>query len=64
MWGNSWGKSWGFSWGDYVIVTPSGFKAWDGSSWVLKPLKVWTGSAWEAKQVKRWNGSAWINYPN
>lgn len=38
----------------------NGFKVWNGSSWVVKPVKVWNGSSWAAKPLKRWNGSAWV----
>lgn len=45
------------------IVAPAGpasFKYWNGSSWVLKPLKRWNGTAWVQYTLKRWNGTAWI----
>jgi hypothetical protein len=40
---------------------PTGkIKAWNGSSFLAKPVKYWNGSAWVTKPLKRWNGSAWV----
>lgn len=48
---------------DYFTVsqTQSYIKYWNGSAWVLKPLKKWNGSAWVPALLKRWNGSSWVN---
>ena len=37
----------------------SQIKVWNGSAWVLKPLKRWNGTAWVDTLLKRWNGSSW-----
>ena len=50
---------------DYFTVsqtqTQSYIKYWNGSAWVLKPLKKWNGSAWVPALLKRWNGASWVN---
>jgi hypothetical protein len=43
------------------VPTGSSIKVWNGSSWVLKPLKRWDGSAWVDAKLKRWNGSSWVS---
>lgn len=35
-------------------------KVWNGSAWVLKPVKWYNGTTWVTKPLKRWNGSAWV----
>jgi hypothetical protein len=55
----------------YVIVppgapaaTPPQMKYWNGTAWVLKPLKRWDGAAWvNDKVLKYWNGTAWVVAP-
>lgn len=43
------------------VAASSGFaKAWNGSSWVSKPVKYWNGSSWVTKPMKRWNDSSWV----
>jgi hypothetical protein len=45
---------------DDVCVTPTSFiKAYDGSSFGLKPLRSYDGSAFVNGILKRWSGSAW-----
>ena len=45
-------------------VTRTGYiKVWDGTSWVLKPMKYWDGSNWVIKPVKFYNGSTWVLAP-
>jgi hypothetical protein len=34
-------------------------KAYDGSSWVKRPLRVWNGSDWRLYPVKYYDGSTW-----
>jgi hypothetical protein len=37
---------------------------WNGTAWVLKPLKRWDGAAWvNDKVLKYWNGTAWVVAP-
>lgn len=43
-----------------VAAALSGFKVWNGTAWVIKPVKVWDGTAWEVKPLKRWNGTSWV----
>lgn len=45
----------------FAPPSPSGLQisVWNGSAWVLKPLKRWDGAAWVPAVLKRWNGSAW-----
>lgn len=61
-WGRSWGNSWSYSWGP--IVTLEGIKFFNGSSWVVKPMKVFMSGAWRTKQIKRWNGTQWVVIQN
>ncbi len=44
-------------------VGGGGLKYWNGSAWVVKPMKRWNGSAWVAATLKRWNGSTWVTVP-
>lgn len=39
-----------------------GLKFFNGTAFVVKPLKRWNGTAWETKPLKRWNGTAWETY--
>jgi hypothetical protein len=46
---------------DDVGVTPTSFiKAYDGSSFGLKPLRSYDGSVFANGILKRWNGSDWV----
>lgn len=40
-----------------------GMKVWNGTAWVIKPVKWWNGTAWVTKPLKRWNGTAWVTLP-
>lgn len=54
-------RSWFF---DSIPVGVTGqIKAWNGSSFVAKPVKAWNGTSWVTKPLKSWNGSAWITTP-
>ena len=37
----------------------SGIMVWNGSDWVLKPVKFWDGSAWKYKKFCFWTGTEW-----
>lgn len=39
----------------------SSIKVYNGSSFVLKPLKRWNGSSWVNTNTKRWNGTSWVS---
>lgn len=43
-----------------VLRMGSGVRVWNGSAWVIKPVKEWNGSAWVAREMKYWNGSTWV----
>lgn len=38
----------------------NGFKVFDGTEFIVKPVKWYNGSAWVEKPLKRWNGSEWV----
>lgn len=38
----------------------SGIRVWDGSSWVLRPVKRWDGTSWVGATLKAWDGSEWV----
>lgn len=44
-----------------AVAKVNGFKVWNGTAWVVKPVKVWNGTSFVAKPLKRWTGTAWVN---
>lgn len=44
-----------------ALIIPSGGrpKIWNGSTWVVSPIKIWNGSTWVEKPMKIWTGSTW-----
>lgn len=48
----------------YFDAAPSSntgqIKVWNGSAWVLKPVKWYNGSSWVTKPLKRWDGASWV----
>lgn len=47
--------------GTFMVGTMAGrIPVWDGSQWVLKPVKVWDGTKWVQKPAKKWTGTQWV----
>lgn len=61
FWDTPAGKLAGEDFFPQTTTTQTLLSHWNGTAWVLKPLRRWNGTAWVDATLKRWNGTTWIN---